>query len=62
MYIPCKYKMSGQITRPQKKETKKKRKKICIIKIGDHRRTNLEKRDQEVAEKKSDRNRTSQLR
>ena len=59
MYIPCKYKMSGQITRPQKKETKKKRKKICIIKIGDHRRTNLEKRDQKMAGKKSDHDRMS---
>ena len=51
--------MSGQNTRPQKK-TKESRK--YIMKKEGRQRTSLEKQDQEVAEKKSDRNQTSQLR
>ena len=51
--------MSGQNTRPQKK-TKENRKYI-MWKEG-RQKTSLEKRDQEVAEKKSDQNQTSQVR
>jgi hypothetical protein len=47
--------MAGQNTRPQKK----KKEKIYIIKKEGRRKTNLEKRDREVAEKKSNRDRTS---
>jgi hypothetical protein len=43
----CKYKIAGQNTRPYKKE----KREIYITKREGHRRTNPEKRVQEVAKK-----------